>query len=279
MTLTAKDGLKLHLHRWAAGEPLAEIVLLHGYGEHAGRYAHVARAWNALGLSVSAVDLRGHGKSGGRRAHVDRFAEYHLDAAALVDYARGEAAGKPVLLFAHSMGALVAMDWLLAGGGADLAGLAFSSPFLGVALAVNPVKAGLGRVMSKIWPTLSLPAGIHGRHVTSDPAQAALYDSDPLNNKVATARWYTEALAAIDRVLAGGDQLRLPLLLLYAGADQLASADQTDRLAQKLSGADRTVERLAGRQHELVNEPEEIRGPLIERFGAWLVERAKRAQR
>jgi alpha-beta hydrolase superfamily lysophospholipase len=128
--------------------------------------------------------------------------------------------------------------------------------------------------MSRLYPSLALPSGLSGRHVTSDTEKAREYDVDPLNNGKATARWFTESLAAIERAHAGASRLDLPTLLLYGGADQVASADATDRFAGALTMRDCTRERLAGAQHELVNEPPEVRGRVIERVGAWLIERA-----
>lgn len=278
-SLTTGDGIELFLHEWTIPSPRLLVIVLHGYGEHAGRYAHMAQAFNAKGMSVLAVDLRGHGKSKGRRGHVERFRDYHHDVYALMEAAKSKAPGVPIALFGHSMGALLGIDWLLSGNGKELVGVALSSPFLGIALAVNPVKAAVGRFMSRYVPTLALPTGIHGTDVTRDPELSRLYDSDPLNNKNATARWFTEALETIERAHARAAELAPPMLLLYGGADRLASADATDRFAARLKEragkAPLIVERLGGYFHELVNEPPELRAPVIERFAAWLIERAE----
>lgn len=276
MPLLSKDGISLHLHSWRAEPQVATVALVHGYGEHAGRYAHVAEAFGRLGISVHAVDLRGHGRSAGRRSHVDRFEEYHWDAQALLEHARQSAQGAPVFLFGHSMGALIVMDWLLSGAAQDVAGVVLSSPYLGVALEVPAVKVAAGKIMSRLLPTLALPTGIRGEHVTRDPEQARLYETDPLMGQKATARWFTESNAAIARSMEQAARLERPLLLLYGGADRLASAGATDRLAQQLTAKDRTVERLEGFAHELVNEPPADRAVVIERMGRWILERAQR---
>jgi alpha-beta hydrolase superfamily lysophospholipase len=169
------------------------------------------------------------------------------------------------------MGGLIALHWLLSGGGKDLRGLALSSPLLGVAVPVPAWKAKLGTVMSNVYPKLALPSGLAGRDVSRDPEQARSYDADPLNNKNATARWYTEMLAATVRVQARASELQLPTLLLYGGDDKVASPEATDRLAAVLSMPDRTIERLAGYYHELVNEPEAERNAVIERYRAWFI--------
>lgn len=269
--LKAADGTELYLHRFGPAEAKGFVALVHGYGEHAGRYAHVGRAWGERGLRTLAVDLRGHGRSGGQRGYVARFDDYHLDASALAEELRREAAGRPMFWFGHSMGGLVSLHWLLAGGGKDLRGLALSSPLLGVAVDVPAWKSKLGTVMSTLLPRFSMPSGLAGRDVSRDAEQARIYDSDPLNVKTANSRWYTEMLAATERVLERAPELSLPTLLLYAGADRLASPDATARLAERLRMDDRKVERLEGYFHELVNEPEPERSAIIERYAAWFV--------
>jgi alpha-beta hydrolase superfamily lysophospholipase len=127
--------------------------------------------------------------------------------------------------------------------------------------------------MSRLIPALALGTGLHGRDVTRDPELARQYDADPLNNKKGTARWYTETMDAIDRVFDRAKELSVPMLVLYGGADWVASADKTDAFVRSLKMADRTYERLADYYHELVNEPQEARTKVIARVGAWLVER------
>ncbi len=270
-TLKAADGLELHLHRFGPSEAQVYVALIHGYGEHAGRYAHVGRAWGEQGIRTLAVDLRGHGRSTGVRGFVARFDDYHLDASALVDEVRQEANGRPIFLFGHSMGGLIAMHWLLAGGGKDLAGLALSSPLCGVAVAVPAWKSKLGTMASSLYPKLALPSGLEGRDVSRDPEQARIYDADPLNNKSATARWYTEAVTAMARVYERASELKLPTILLYGGDDKVASAEAADKVAARLAMPDRSIERLAGYYHELVNEPEAERNAVIERYAAWFI--------
>lgn len=272
--LTARDGLELYLHDWSIDRPELVLAVIHGYGEHGGRYAHVAKALNQRRISVLGCDLRGHGRSAGIRGYVERFSDYHQDLDALVALARAQAAGRPVAVYGHSMGALATIDWLLARNGRDLCGVVLTSPFLGLALKVNPLKIALARAMSKLKPTLALPSELKGKDVTRDPEIAALYDSDPLNNKNATSRWFTEAMDAIDRAQTRAAELTNPLLILYGGADKVASADDTDRFVGGLTGKDRFAERLAEHYHELVNEPVPVRDRVIERIGSWLLSHA-----
>jgi alpha-beta hydrolase superfamily lysophospholipase len=271
---TARDGTELHLHAHPLDGARATIAVVHGYGEHGGRYDHVAAAWRERGLQSFAIDVRGHGRSRGPRGFVERFTDYHADLDVLLDVAREAARGGPLFLFGHSNGALLALHYLIARGGEGLRGLMLSSPFLAVALPVPKPKVLLGKIASRLVPGLALPAGLEGRHVTRDPELARLYDTDPLNNKNATARWFTEATAAADLVVERAGALTLPTILLYGGADQVVDAARTDVLASKLTMSDRTVERLAGHYHELVNEPPPDRARVIARYADWALARS-----
>jgi alpha-beta hydrolase superfamily lysophospholipase len=163
---TARDGTELHLHAHPLDGARATIAVVHGYGEHGGRYDHVAAAWRERGLQSFAIDVRGHGRSRGPRGFVERFTDYHADLDVLLDVAREAARGGPLFLFGHSNGALIALHYLIARGGEGLRGLMLSSPFLAVALPVPKPKVMLGKVASRLVPGLALPAGLEGRHVT-----------------------------------------------------------------------------------------------------------------
>jgi len=275
-TLRTADGLDLQLYVWDSitGPLKATVAIVHGYGEHVARYAHVAQAMNARGIQVLGIDLRGHGKSSGRRGAVLKFRDYHQDIDALLEAARKRAKGSKLFILCHSMGGLATFDYLLHGGGKDVAGVVSSSPFFGVALAVPQIKLAVGRLLSRYLPSLAIASGIKGHHVTRDPVEAKKYETDPLNNSKANVRWYTEAMSTIDSVLSRVSEIQLPILLVYGGADQLASASVTDRFAAGLKAPDRSIEKVEGGAHELVNDVSETRTRIIGRMTDWVIEHA-----
>jgi lysophospholipase len=270
--IQASDGTQLHAHRYAVADPRAEILLLHGYGEHAGRYEWTAERWNAEGLAVTTVDLRGHGKSAGDRGRIHRFEEYHLDAQALLDHVRAVGSSAPMFLFGHSMGALLALHWLLHRGVHGFRGLALSSPYLGLAVELPTWKRMAGEVLSLAAPTLGLDSGLEGTKVAKDPEIARWYDQDPLNFSQANTRWFTEANRAQREVLADAHQIRIPVLLLYGGEDVVADPEAADRLAQHLTNVE--SQRMVGLYHEILNEPEPTRSEVAHRYAAWFLAHA-----
>ncbi|HEY1587450.1 MAG TPA: alpha/beta hydrolase [Polyangia bacterium] len=271
----SRDGTQLHEETWpAAGKALASVVIVHGYGEHIARYDEAARAIAAAGFSVRGLDLRGHGQSGGVRGFCNRFDEYLDDVEAIVGRARAE--GLPVFLLGHSFGALVAPHYALRHP-TSIAGLVLTSPYWKLALAQPALKIWAGKLASIIAPKLALPAGLKGADVCRDPAIQAKYDADPLNNKNATARWFTESTTAQEQLLVRAPELTLPTLLLVGEADRIAAAPQARVVFERIGAEDKTLRMLAGQYHEVLNEPKPTRDQTVAEIVEWLRAHAAKA--
>ncbi|MDP9151720.1 MAG: lysophospholipase [Myxococcota bacterium] len=236
-----------------AGEAEAVVALLHGYGEHAARYAHVASALAERAIASIAVDLRGHGRSEGDRGCCEHFGEYLDDAAELARLVTERRL--PSFVLGHSFGGLVAASFLLSRP-SGWRGLVLSSPFFGFALDVPPLKRAVGRIASRILPKLALPTGIRGADLTHDVERIRAVDDDPLYNRKATARWYTETLTAQERAVHGAPSLRVPLYLVASGADRVAKVERARAFFDAAGNPDKTWLALEGLFHEVLNEPE-----------------------
>jgi alpha-beta hydrolase superfamily lysophospholipase len=258
-TLRAADGTRLHALRWAAGSPRAALLLSHGLGEHAGRYAALARDLVPRGIEVHALDHRGHGASGGARAYTPRFSRYVDDFEAfrrqVVD---ALPAGLPVFLLGHSLGGLIALRWLEAHPEAGLKGAILSAPLLGVKKEAPRWKVALSGTLSKLLPWLPLSNEIDASELSGDAAYVRSYREDPLVHARITPRLYTEMMAAMDDAVAERGRLALPLLFLVPGADSIVREADTLRFAAELAG-DVTVRRYPGFRHESLNEVDRAR--------------------
>lgn len=236
------DGTRL-AYQWyrTAGPALAGVVVVHGYGDHAGRYGELGRALAADGLAALAFDYRGHGLAGGQRGHCNRFDEYIQDLDAAWSLARGELGTRPMGLVAHSHGGLIALRLLcdptrhLEG----LAGLVISSPYLQLRMPVARLKVALAPLASRILPRLSLGAGINPADLTHDSELLSARAADPLAHDRATTRWYAEATAAQKYVAAHVSRLALPSLWLIPGDDPIADPAATQEIYDRAGGAKR----------------------------------------
>lgn len=264
---TAGDGARLALHRRAAEGPARGAVLLvHGFGDHAGRYPHVADFLAARGLAVYALDQRGHGRSPGRRGHVERFAQYIADVVALRKLAQAEAPGAFVL-YGHSFGGLVVLRYLETGP-AGVAGAIITCPFLDVSMPVPAWKSALAALTVNVLPSIAVPTGMNLDHLSTDPSVGATVRRDRLSHQVMSPRAWHEIQAAQHLAVAESGRLGpVPLFLGWAGDDRIVSSAATRALASGL-GANVTTHEYAGMFHEIHNEPDRDR--VFADLGTWL---------
>lgn len=266
-TSTAGPVLSYSLRRSAT--PRAVMALIPGYADYSARYAKAMDVWAERGLTVVGIDLRGHGRSGGERGHVLRFDEYLDDVRELLAIIDSKAPVLPRVVLGHSFGAVVTLKALLAGLGAFQA-VALSNPYLGLAMDVPPLKILAGKIASRIVPSLGLPSGLSGAQMSTDAAAAREYDSDELVFKNVRARWFTETRAAQEEVLARANEMKLPLMITFGGADPVAKLETGRRFFDTCGSTDKKWETLEGLKHEPLNEPTQG-PPLAARIGDWLL--------
>lgn len=263
-SLLAPDGTPLHLRAWHAPEPRARLLVAHGLGEHGGRYAALARALTARGVSVYAPDLRGHGRSGGARGHADRFGLLVADLEAVRSHLAGTTPALPMLLFGHSLGGLVAARHLTAHPEAAWAGALLSAPALGLPSAL-PGRDAAARLLSRLAPRLRLPNGVRPEELSHDPEEVRRYREDPLVHRWITPRLYTGMRDAMRAVHDQAGRVRAPLLCLVPTADRVVDPGATLRFADA-AGAE--VRRLEGWYHEPLHETE--REHAIDAVAGWI---------
>lgn len=240
---------ELVVREWPAPEsPRGSVLIVHGIGEHSGRYEHVGDYLVARGYAVSGFDQRGCGGSTGRRAYVEDF-EHYLDD---VEH-RFADLDAPRILLGHSLGGLVALNYALSARlRPDL--LVLSAP--AVDANVDPVRRGLARVLGRWAPTIPAPSGIKGHQLSSDPAVGEEYFADPLVYTKTTARLGLEILQAMEHAQANLHRLDVPTLVIHGSMDTVVSPAFSAPLGE-LEVVDRVL--LTGFAHECFNEVEKER--------------------
>lgn len=260
------DGLALLTRHWQADDPWAALLLVHGLGEHSGRYEHVGDHFAAAGLDTYAYDHRGNGGSDGVRGDIDRWSRYHDDMAERLAVVRETAGGRPVVVYAHSMGGLIAAGYLLSDRPRpDLTVL--SAPGLDSTLA--RWKIALAPVLGRIAPTLSVPNGVRAETLSRDPEVGRRLAADPLNGRASTTRFGAEAVREQQRVRAGAKAIGGPTLVIHGLDDGLVPASASEPF-EGAPGVERRTYR--GLRHEMHNEPEWR--TVLDDVVSWIRERA-----
>lgn len=270
------DGIELLTRHWPAdeveaggawaGAPWAVVLIVHGLGEHSGRYEHVGDQLAAAGLDVYAYDHRGNGGSEGRRGDVDRWSRFHDDLAERLTAARAAAGRRPVVVYGHSLGGLIVAGYCLSPRPKpDL--VVLSAPALDDTLA--GWKHVVAKVLGRVAPTMDIANDIDGTTISRDPAVAAKTVDDPSCVPTSTARLGAAGFAEQARVRAAADAgLGVPTLVLHGLDDGLVPAHASDVFVGAPGVERRTY---PGLRHELHNEPE---GPqVVEEIIIWLRER------
>jgi lysophospholipase len=252
----APDGLRLWSEHDVPDGARAHLVLIHGYGDHLGRHRELRDAMLAQGFAVHAFDVRGHGRSGGPRGGVGAFSDYLADLGAFLASVRARAEGRPIFLVAHSHGALIALAWLGSGalGTESIRGLVALSPYLAVAFTPPAWKTMPAAVLSRILPNLPIPTGFGPAFLSRDEAWQRRTEADPLYLRKATPRWWTELNRVQREVLASGSRIRLPVLMMVPGDDQLVSAPVSRRYFGTLGSSDKRLREWPSMRHELFAE-------------------------
>lgn len=272
--LLSEDGTRLHHHVWpAVGETTAVLAVVHGYGEHGGRYDWLAEAMTPPGYAVHVYDLRGHGLSSGERGQVGRFADYLDDTKTFLEVVAGQRSDVPLFLLGHSLGGLIAARYVESppAGSPPLDGLILSSPFLRLAEGVDPLRALGARLLSRLWPGRDIGNTVRAADLSHEPNVVSRYETDPLIHHVAPARWAAEMLAAQDAASAAAADLTLPLLVLSGEDDAVTDPAATHDLFATSGAADKTERVYAGFYHELFNETG--RAQVFADLAAWLAAR------
>ena len=233
------------------GPAKAVIVLVHGIGEHIGRYEHVARMFTDHSYAVIGADLVGHGKSGGQRGHVDAYDDF-LD---IIDWMLKEASVRypdlPRFLYGHSLGGNLVL-YYTEKRAPQIAGVIATSPALEVT-KVPPLKLALGKLMYSIYPRFKMTNSLDVTGLSRNEAVVSAYQADPLVHPFVSAHLGLDLLGAGKVIRENSAQLKIPLLLMHGEKDRLVNASGTREFASHLGGNVKYVE-MPGAYHELHNE-------------------------
>ena len=246
--LMANDGLGLLVRHWDCAEARAHVLIVHGLGEHSGRYEHVGSFLSDAGFAVTSYDQRGHGASGGERVDLESFSEYLDDLESVVDEVGRDI---PLIIYGHSMGGLIAASYGMSNRPQPLA-YVLSAPALSAQVPAFLKLAS--KVVSRIKPTMRMANSIKGEQLSRDPSVGEKYFADPLVETKTTARFGAVFLAHMESIREDYDRLSRPTLVIHGADDELVPPHASAPLAS-LANVERKL--FAGLRHEIHNEPEQ----------------------
>jgi alpha-beta hydrolase superfamily lysophospholipase len=266
--LTNKQGLKLVTYDWSIDNAKANLLIIHGYAEHAQRYKTFAEKLNQKAISVYTFDQQGYGQSEGLRGYVKRFDNYIDD----IDLVVKKLNLPKLFIMGHSMGGLLAVRYCIDHPSDKIAGIISSSASLEIDPNLSPILQKLAPVISAILPKLATEK-LDKTYLTRVPAVLEAYMNDPLIYLGGTrARFGAEILSNIKKVGARFSEIGIPLLAQHGTADRLTMPNGTKKLYDEAGSLDKTLKLYDGLYHELIHEPE--KEEVIANLSEWILDRA-----
>ena len=246
---------EIHYKHWTCDTPKAAVILIHGLGEHCGRYEALGDFLTSNNIALSAIDLPGHGQSSGDAGHIDDFSDYQQAVLDLHQTAALQYPDLPIFLLGHSMGGLIATDLLLdfqyLFRGALLSGAAIQSPQQPPNWQMNVI-----RFIAKIFPKLKL-IKLEASKISRDPDVVKNYNDDPLVSKEKlSASFLSSMFTTMTACKNRAFEISLPINIMHGGGDVITSPAGSQYLHDNISSSDKTLTIYEGLYHEIFNEPE-----------------------
>lgn len=261
-------GYRLNYHLWATdGPPRGYVMIAHGIGEHAGRYGHVAAAFNEIGFNVFGPDHQGHGRSQGKRGHISRFEYYCHDLEQLRQLVVGENDRKPFFLLGHSMGGLIACVYLSMFQD-KVDGAILSAPAVGIQSDVSPLQFKIAKTIHPIFPSLTLNNSIDAALLSHDSEEVEKYKEDKLVHPRISLRLFFELLRSGESCLPKARKIKTPILLMVGDDDQIIDIEKAKLAFDQLPNPDSKIVIFEDMYHEIFNEIDRDR--VIEYAKTWL---------
>ncbi|GAB4504084.1 MAG: alpha/beta hydrolase [Anaerolineales bacterium] len=254
---TSSDAQPMYARSWEPeGNARGCIVLIHGLGEHIGRYEHVGQALTQAGFVLSGYDLRGHGKSGGARGHIPSYDALMNDIEHFLDLTTKRYPGLPRFLYGHSMGGNQVINFALRRQ-AELKGIIATGPWLKLAFEPPAIKVALGKMMNNLMPAFIQASGLDTKALSHDINVVQTYENDPLVHDKISARLFVEMYQTGLWALEHANKFPLPLLLMHGSEDRLTSSEASRQFAAS-AGEKVTLRIWDGLFHEIHNEAEKV---------------------
>ncbi|CAO3615385.1 unnamed protein product [Cunninghamella echinulata] len=274
--ITTPDGHQIFTKTWKLStKPVAEVLLIHGFGEHCSRYDHVFRAFAEQGIQSYSYDQRGWGETG-KKYHT--YGNNHGYNKALEDI--NDAVNRikkddiPLFLIGHSMGGGLSLNYIARkekySGVAKLTGVISSAPLVTLTTPVPAFKYYPLKALSRVLPNFTIQAGLDPAGISHDQEQVDIYKKDPLIHDYTTISTVGGFLDAGKDLLTIGKDITTPVLFSHGDADPINKFESTKHVYEIASSTDKELKVWKGLYHELHNETKEERDQVINAYLGWI---------
>ena len=269
------DDITFYMQGWEPeGKPKAVVCLVHGLGEHTGRYEHVGKVLNAAGYALFGFDLRGHGKTSGPRGHIPSLDAVMQDIQQFIAFQKQNFPRTPIFLYGHSLGGMFALAYAIQYNN-ELQGVIVTGAGLHSPLREQKAKVTLVNILGSLFPAIILSSGLDPATISRDPEVVQKYINDPLVHDKISAGLGKAMLIGIDLCFKRANEFSLPLLIMHGKDDKLVYPSGSEEFAKLASESNKdvTLKLWDGLYHEIHNEPEkeEVFKVIIE----WMDKRLK----
>ena len=272
LTISTRDGIYLYAESMTIDHPIGVVCIIHGFGEHIGRYRHVMQSLNDSKFNVYGVDLRGHGRSGGLKGHAPDLISLINDIEEFLKIVRAEHLYLPLFLFGHSMGGNLVLNYILRDKSKELLGFIVSAPWIKLAFTPPRWKEQLGRLMARIAPKVRQPNGLNSLHLSKDPEVSRKYDHDPLVNFKISAGLFSAINFGAAYLVEHQNKIKLSGFVFHGQSDAIIDYKATMKLA--LGNPDHIKWKLwEGVFHEAHNDLEQKE--VLKEWIDWMIHKIK----
>ncbi len=263
------DNLNIYGKYWAPENDVRGVIcLVHGMGEHCNRYEHLGNFFSDKNIALIAYDQRGHGKSEGKRGHTPSYEHLLQGVENLLYKAKELFPEQPLILYGHSMGGNLALNFAMRKKPV-LHGVIASSPWLRLAFEPPAIKVKLGQWMRKIYPAFSQSTELDAKAISRIADEVSKYEKDPLVHDRITAMMFTSVYEAGNWAMENTEELELPTLIFHGSGDQLTSHQASREFAGKVQG-DVTFQLFENAYHEIHNDTS--KAELLQLLEKWVEE-------
>ncbi len=251
---TTPDGITIFAKNFPCQAPKAVVILVHGLGEHCLRYEHVAAYFQKKSIAMLVFDRRGHGQSTGKRGHTPNVNTLLDEIGHMVSEARTHHPGVPLILYGHSMGGNLVLDYTLKRH-PNISGVISTAPWIQLAFQPPAILVAIAKVMRWLFPAFIQRNNLKTAHLSRNKAVVEAYEKDPLVHDFISAAAAAGMLETAAWLNTYSGHFPIPLLLMHGGADQITDPKASEAFTKRVKG-NITWRLWDGLYHEIHNEPE-----------------------